>query len=248
MSTSEQRKAENQKYIKETVDVHINQLLLDILIEKPDDVVSRANWQLKYMAEWVYLKQNPDFKKNLKKELRQAAHSVEKEEGKAQHYEPKFTPSHVHSAVPEQELAKHHKKHSEKHEEDEDEEVPEEAEEEAEVFPFDCQDGYEKPHLNSDEEDEDEEADEVADLDTMLKQKQSQMASSGGVVKVRSSVSAEAFGVFNKKADFKARVIPKTPEQKEKIKAKLMNSFMFKALDEKDFETCIMAMEIKTYK
>ena len=37
----------------------------------------------------------------------------------------------------------------------------------------------------------------------------------------RSSVSAEAFGMFNKKGAFKPRVIPKKPEQIETIKKKI---------------------------
>ena len=37
----------------------------------------------------------------------------------------------------------------------------------------------------------------------------------------RSSVSAEVFGLYNKKGDFKPRVIPKTESQKETIKKKM---------------------------
>lgn len=66
--------------------------------------------------------------------------------------------------------------------------------------------------------------------------------------KARAAVSAEVYGKFNKKENFKARVIPKSDEEKRKIREKLLMSFLFKALDEKDLETCIDAMEIKNYK
>lgn len=50
----------------------------------------------------------------------------------------------------------------------------------------------------------------------------------------RSSVSAEAYGMFHKKSDFKAKVIPKSDNQKERIKKRLEEAFMFQALDEND--------------
>lgn len=43
----------------------------------------------------------------------------------------------------------------------------------------------------------------------------------------RASVSAEAFGAWNKKADFVARVIVKAPETVEKISKRLKQSFLF---------------------
>lgn len=103
---------------------------------------------------------------------------------------------------------------------------------------------YKRPDVESDE-DEDEDGDEVPDLDAMLKQKQAE-----NKVKTtnRASVSAEVYGKFNKKENFKARVIPKSVEEKKKIKEKLLMSFLFKSLEEKDLETCINAMEIKNYK
>jgi hypothetical protein len=103
---------------------------------------------------------------------------------------------------------------------------------------------YKRPDVASDD-DEDEEGDEVPDLDTMLKQKQAE-----NKVKTvnRASVSAEVYGAFNKKEDFKARVIPKSVEEKKKIREKLLMSFLFKSLEEKDLETCIDSMEIKNYK
>ena len=66
--------------------------------------------------------------------------------------------------------------------------------------------------------------------------------------KVRAGVSAEVYGEYNKKENFKARIIKKTSEERTQIKEKLLKSFLFKTLDENDLETCIDAMEIKKYK
>lgn len=92
---------------------------------------------------------------------------------------------------------------------------------------------------------ESEESEEGFDMDEMLKQRQ--LAAKQGKAKMRAGVSAEAYGAHNKKGDFKARVIEKSSEEKERIREKLVKSFMFKALEEKELETCIMAMEIKQY-
>jgi cAMP-dependent protein kinase regulator len=43
----------------------------------------------------------------------------------------------------------------------------------------------------------------------------------------RGSVSAEAFGVHNKKGDFKANVIQKSDDTRKKIVARLNMAFMF---------------------
>ena len=62
----------------------------------------------------------------------------------------------------------------------------------------------------------------------------------------RTSVSAEVYGKFNKKEDFKAKVIPKSDEQIKRIRDRVTQSFLFNALDEKDLQTVINAMsEIK---
>jgi hypothetical protein len=64
--------------------------------------------------------------------------------------------------------------------------------------------------------------------------------------KPRGSVSAEAFGSWNKKGDFTAVIVPKNDETKEKIRSRLSKSFLFNSLDEKDFEIVIDAMnEVK---
>ena len=59
----------------------------------------------------------------------------------------------------------------------------------------------------------------------------------------RASVSAEAFGIWNQKGSFKPKVIEKTPEAKAAIMEKLNMAFMFSALDEKEKDIVIDAME-----
>lgn len=45
-SGAEQRKKQNQEFVAKRLDTYMNDMLVDILIEKPEDV-------LKFMAEWV---------------------------------------------------------------------------------------------------------------------------------------------------------------------------------------------------
>ena len=53
--------------------------------------------------------------------------------------------------------------------------------------------------------------------------------------KARTSVSAEAYGAWNKKSDFQPRVIQKSEETKAKICARLKQSFLFQSLNPKEF-------------
>ena len=50
----------------------------------------------------------------------------------------------------------------------------------------------------------------------------------------RTSVSAEVYGVFNKKSQFKPKIINKTEDQIQRIRKRLENSFMFSSLEEKE--------------
>ena len=61
----------------------------------------------------------------------------------------------------------------------------------------------------------------------------------------RCSVSAEAFGMHNKKEDFKARIVPKDQEAKDAILEKISMSFMFSGLDEAEKQVVVDAMEEK---
>jgi cAMP-dependent protein kinase regulator len=61
----------------------------------------------------------------------------------------------------------------------------------------------------------------------------------------RAAVSAEVYGMFNKKEDFQARIIPKSEDQIQRIKARILQSFLFHNLESKDLDIVIDAMEEK---
>ena len=63
----------------------------------------------------------------------------------------------------------------------------------------------------------------------------------------RAAVSAEVYGAFNKKEDFQARVIKKSEEQIHRIKARILQSFLFNNLDQGDLQIVINAMEEKSF-
>ena len=64
---------------------------------------------------------------------------------------------------------------------------------------------------------------------------------------MRTSVSAEVYGIHNIKKPYVPRVIPKTEEQKERIKDKCMQSFIFNSLEDKELKTVIDSFEEKKY-
>ena len=64
---------------------------------------------------------------------------------------------------------------------------------------------------------------------------------------MRTSVSAEVYGIHNVKKPFVPRVIPKTNEQIERIKDKCMQSFIFNSLEPKELKTVIDSFEEKKY-
>ena len=84
----------------------------------------------------------------------------------------------------------------------------------------------------SDESDEEEE-DEA--YQTKLKQTHKK--------KQRAGVSAEAYGKWNQKGDFKPKVIAKSAETREKLKKRLLQAFMFGALEEREFEIVVDSIE-----
>ena len=67
-------------------------------------------------------------------------------------------------------------------------------------------------------------------------------------IKSRSSVSAEVYGFYNKKGKFVPKVIPKNDEQMNRIKGKIISSFIFSSLEKKDLDIVINAMEEKRFK
>jgi cAMP-dependent protein kinase regulator len=77
----------------------------------------------------------------------------------------------------------------------------------------------------------------------MLEQRRQQMKGRGQ----RSSVSAEVYGEFNKKAEFNPRIIPKTEEQRQRILNKIGESFLFNSLEQKEMSTVLGAFEEKKF-
>jgi len=69
----------------------------------------------------------------------------------------------------------------------------------------------------------------------------------GNKLKPRPSISAEAFGTWNRKEEFKPRVIEKTLEQIQQLRTKLDKSFMFSVLDDSEKEMIIQAMEERKF-
>ena len=65
---------------------------------------------------------------------------------------------------------------------------------------------------------------------------------------MRQSVSAEVYGIHNKKEAFVPRVIPKTEEQINKIKARIVSSFLFSNFEPNELEIVIGAMDEKHFK
>ena len=92
--------------------------------------------------------------------------------------------------------------------------------------------------LTDSETDSDEEFLEPVDIKRKIR----------GSMKPRSSVSAEVYGTHNKKSKFTPKVVGKTEEQEERIRARLGESFLFKMLDEEDKKIVIGSMEEQHFK
>lgn len=56
-------------------------------------------------------------------------------------------------------------------------------------------------------------------------------------------MSAEVYGTWNKKGNFVPKVVAKSAETRNKLKARLLQAFMFNALDEKEFEIVVDSIE-----
>ena len=110
---------------------------------------------------------------------------------------------------------------------------------------------YEKHENKKEEEEEksisDEDSDDIdPSLDNLIEKMPEQKKKQS--LLPRSAVSAEAYGDYNKKENFKARYIEKTQEQIQRIKSMIIHSFIFGNLESKDMEIVINAMEEKKYK
>lgn len=62
-------------------------------------------------------------------------------------------------------------------------------------------------------------------------------------IKQRAGISAEVYGEFNKKEDFAPPVFPKSEEAKQVLKKKLLQAFMFNALEEAELAIVLDAIE-----
>ena len=108
---------------------------------------------------------------------------------------------------------------------------------------------YKKKYAKEDKEmeissDESEEPDEEEQRRIDEEMKKRQQAKK----KFRVSVSAEVYGIHNKKEAYVPRVIPKSDEQRAIIKSKCMQSFIFNLLEDNELKTVIDAFEEKRYK
>lgn len=59
----------------------------------------------------------------------------------------------------------------------------------------------------------------------------------------RKGVSAEVYGEYNKKGEYIAKVIKKEPATIQKLETRLLQAFMFSALDTKELKIVIDAIE-----
>ena len=94
----------------------------------------------------------------------------------------------------------------------------------------------------SSESEEDLSPEEQKRIDEEMKKRQQKKKG------MRQSVSAEVYGIHNKKEDFVPRVIPKTDEQKKRITEKCLQSFIFNSLEDNELKTVIDSFEEKKYK
>lgn len=93
-----------------------------------------------------------------------------------------------------------------------------------------------KEDASDSEDDEDDE--EVEELQT-----KEQIIQANSKKNARTSVSAEAYGAWNKKTAYVPKIVNKNQDQKARIKTRLEQAFMFSALDEKEKQIVIDAME-----
>ncbi len=106
---------------------------------------------------------------------------------------------------------------------------------------MDSQVKYQRPEGLSSSEDESEYDDYgefQAEIDKKIEFRKTQQYVN------RISVSAEVYGEFNKKEQFKPPVYNKTEDQQNQIRKKLLNCFMFKNLEDRELEIIIKAMKI----
>lgn len=87
---------------------------------------------------------------------------------------------------------------------------------------------------SSDDSEDSEGEDVVAELEAMKAKSKGRGP--------RTSVSAEAFGTWNKKEDFQPPTYEKSPEVAKALKVRLDQAFMFNALNPEEFDVILKAM------
>lgn len=106
---------------------------------------------------------------------------------------------------------------------------------------YSIHEGDNEEKLESGSEHDEEEDDKVEE---MVEQKKAIIIKKGP----RSSVSAEVYGNFNLKEAFVPKFIHKTEDQIQRINTKVLKSFIFNSLDEKDLKAVVDAMDEYTCK
>lgn len=101
---------------------------------------------------------------------------------------------------------------------------------------YDKEFDHEEKVESGSEHDHDEDDDQVEEI---IVAKKASIVKKGP----RSSVSAEVYGSFNIKQVFIPKVIPKTEDQIQRIHTKVLKSFIFNSLDERDLKDVVSAME-----
>jgi cAMP-dependent protein kinase regulator len=99
---------------------------------------------------------------------------------------------------------------------------------------------------NKDDKMEHEFTDEEDDIDDTIEKKV--ISAQSRLSRQREAVSSEVYGQFNKKEDFVPKYVAKNDDQLQRIKARVLQSFLFAALDSKDLNIVIGTMEEKHYK
>jgi cAMP-dependent protein kinase regulator len=100
----------------------------------------------------------------------------------------------------------------------------------------DMEDDVAPPPPEEEEEEEDDEMEiEIAEY-------------TGGKQKARTSVSAEAYGAWNKKLEFQAKVYAKSPAERETLEKILRESFLFSGLPKEDMNTVVDGMKSESVK
>jgi cAMP-dependent protein kinase regulator len=59
----------------------------------------------------------------------------------------------------------------------------------------------------------------------------------------RAGVSAEVYGAWNQKGEFVPKVVPKSEEVKAKLKKRLLEAFMFNALEDNELDIVVDSIE-----